>query len=117
MHLPLGITLPRSHLSSSVNKCSSYATDSVELRRKVYKLLLVTECCQPGASKENERKLTRYPQETCEAVSVGTLRVSKAIRDKPVPIFNSRNMFTAVATSELEWYHVQYGLLEARFHD
>ena len=117
MRLPLGITLPRSHLSSSVNKCSSHATNSAELPRKVYKLLFGTECCQPGASKENERKLTRYPQETGEVISVGTLRMSKAIRDKAVPIFYSRNMFTVVATSELEWYHVQYGLLEARFHD
>ncbi|KAL2054182.1 hypothetical protein ABVK25_005721 [Lepraria finkii] len=97
--------------------CFAFMRLPLELPRKVYKLLFVTECCQPGASKENERKLTRYPQETGEVISVGTLRMSKAIQDKAVPIFYSRNMFTVVATGELEWYHVQYGLLEARFHD
>ena len=89
---------------------------SPELRRGIYGLLLITEDCQPGVSRDNERYLSNYPPKH-KAISAQILQVSKAIRDEATSIFYSSNTFTTVAIDGLEWHHVHRKFLEVHFHD
>lgn len=83
---------------------------SPEIRRKIYKNLLVTDDCQPGIHNYGSDHLSAiesYPL-TDETPSAQILLVSRTVYDEAHSILYINNTFTIACTPDMKWRACDY---------